>query len=94
MCGIIAIYQKDQKIADPDILRQMAETIRHRGPDDEGYFINANIGLYHKRLSVIDLTSGHQPMKDGELTIVVLILLILLEKASEKPVILKFELAL
>jgi asparagine synthase (glutamine-hydrolysing) len=48
----------------------MADTIHHRGPDDEGSFIHQNIGFYHKRLSIIDLQTGHQPMSDAGLTIV------------------------
>jgi asparagine synthase (glutamine-hydrolysing) len=48
----------------------MADTIHYRGPDEEGYFIENNLGLYHKRLSIIDLSTGKQPMTSGPYTIV------------------------
>ena len=51
----------------------MARTMRHRGPDDEGFYIDGNVGLGHQRLSIIDLSPmGHQPMtnEDGKLWIV------------------------
>ncbi len=48
----------------------MADRIHHRGPDDEGYLIEGRVGFYHKRLSIIDISGGHQPMSDGPLTII------------------------
>lgn len=48
----------------------MAKTIGHRGPDDEGSFIDKHIGFYHKRLSIIDLEHGHQPMTSNQNTII------------------------
>ena len=54
-------FNKDQKI-NKDILRKMSNSIYHRGPDDEGQYINENIGLGFRRLSIIGLTNGHQPM--------------------------------
>lgn len=47
---------------DSILLKAMADTLTHRGPDDEGCFIDGPVGLYHKRLSIIDLQTGHQPM--------------------------------
>ena len=47
----------------------MARTIAHRGPDDEGYFIAGPVGLGFRRLSIIDLAGGHQPMSDAEETV-------------------------
>ena len=47
----------------------MARSIAHRGPDDEGFFIAGPVGLGFRRLSIIDLTSGHQPMSDAEETV-------------------------
>ena len=44
----------------------MARSIAHRGPDDDGYFFEGSIGLGFRRLSIIDLAGGHQPMRDGE----------------------------
>ena len=50
----------------------MADTMYHRGPDDEGYFLSGSIGLGFRRLSIIDLASGHQPLsnEDGSVWIV------------------------
>jgi len=49
----------------------MRDVIKHRGPDDEGIFIDGPIGLGHRRLSIVDVASGHQPMtnEDGTLHI-------------------------
>ena len=70
MCGFVSIINKDNKTINLKILSSMAQTIHHRGPDDEGHFINANVGLYHKRLSIIDLKTGQQPMKSNDLIII------------------------
>ena len=47
----------------------MTRSIAHRGPDDEGYFVDGPIGLGFRRLSIIDLAGGHQPMSDAEETV-------------------------
>ena len=47
----------------------MADSIAHRGPDDEGYFVHGPIGLGFRRLSIIDLAGGHQPMSDADETV-------------------------
>lgn len=60
MCGFVGIL--DKKPVDAVTLKSMADTISHRGPDEEGQFIDKNVGLYHKRLSIIDLSTGQQPM--------------------------------
>ncbi len=74
MCGICGIYYHDkERPVDELMLRTMARTMRHRGPDDEGFYISDNVGLGHQRLSVIDLSpSGRQPMtnEDGSLWVV------------------------
>ena len=70
MCGFVGILNKNGHSVRPDILRKMADTIHHRGPDEEGIFINDNCGFYHKRLSIIDLNTGQQPMTFGNYTIV------------------------
>ncbi len=65
MCGIAGIINFNQGLAEKEILKKMIEKVRYRGPDDEGYFINKNVGLGHARLSIIDLSeSGHQPMSN------------------------------
>jgi asparagine synthase (glutamine-hydrolysing) len=48
------------------MIRRMARTMFHRGPDDEGYFFDGSLGFGFRRLSIIDLGGGHQPMSDGE----------------------------
>ena len=67
MCGICGQFNFGD---DAPVLRQgierMANSIVHRGPDDEGYFVSGPIGLGFRRLSIIDLTGGHQPMSDAE----------------------------
>lgn len=63
MCGICGIINFDRGPVEPSALKKMMKTIKHRGPDDEGFFIDKNVGLGNVRLSIIDLSSaGHQPM--------------------------------
>ncbi len=67
MCGIVGIYQFSSEVVDIKILQKMSEVIHHRGPDDEGYYFDKNIGLGHRRLSIIDLSpAGHQPMSNED----------------------------
>ena len=74
MCGICGkIYFDRSRQVDERLIRQMADVLRHRGPDDSGVFAAGCIGLGHRRLSIIDLTpAGRQPManEDGSLQIV------------------------
>jgi asparagine synthase (glutamine-hydrolysing) len=74
MCGICGIFYFDpQHPVKVTELVRMATTLHHRGPDDEGYHVNDNLGLGHKRLSIIDLSPmGRQPMcnEDGRLWLV------------------------
>lgn len=70
MCGICGYIHLDRsKNASEDILKSMASTLSRRGPDDTGTYIKNNIALGHKRLSIIDLRTGHQPMScsDGSM---------------------------
>ncbi len=63
MCGISGIIQKDNSIVAEQAIRVMNDAIAHRGPDAEGIFTNGNIGLGHRRLSILDLSElGSQPM--------------------------------
>ncbi len=70
MCGFVGIVNKDGSTPDSGLLKKMAAVIHYRGPDEEGIFIGDGIGLYHKRLSIIDLSSGKQPMTFDGCTIV------------------------
>ena len=62
MCGIVGGIQFRGAGPDQALLRRMTETMRHRGPDDEGFFFDRGVGLGFRRLSIIDLAGGHQPM--------------------------------
>src|SRR5437588_1759145 len=70
MCGICGQlnFARSEPV-EPDIVRHMTNSIAHRGPDDEGYFFSGPLGLGFRRLSIIDLAGGHQPMSDAEETI-------------------------
>ena len=70
MCGICGVVNSQaDKFIDEGVLRQMNEVIRHRGPDDDGYFINSQAGLGMRRLSIIDLVTGDQPVTNEDETI-------------------------
>jgi asparagine synthase (glutamine-hydrolysing) len=70
MCGIAGQFnfQRHEPVERETIVR-MARSIAHRGPDDEGFFIAGPVGLGFRRLSIIDLAGGHQPMSDAEGTV-------------------------
>ncbi|MBN1414611.1 MAG: asparagine synthase (glutamine-hydrolyzing) [Bacteroidales bacterium] len=65
MCGIAGIYNfnAENRVRE-DLLFKMTEILKHRGPDDQGLYIDGNIGLGHRRLAIIDLNTGNQPMID------------------------------
>jgi asparagine synthase (glutamine-hydrolysing) len=63
MCGIAGVlYADPTRPVDPLVVKAMGDAIAHRGPDAEGYWSEPGIGLVHRRLSIIDLTSGDQPI--------------------------------
>jgi asparagine synthase (glutamine-hydrolysing) len=63
MCGIVGIVHRDQERPVPgSAIERMCDAIRHRGPDDQGAFTGENAGLGMRRLSIIDLAGGHQPI--------------------------------
>lgn len=63
MCGIAGIVHVDpQRPVDPDVVRAMADAIAHRGPDGEGFRVGPGYGLGHRRLAIVDLEGGAQPM--------------------------------
>jgi asparagine synthase (glutamine-hydrolysing) len=68
MCGVAGYFGEGNE----EILREMTETIRHRGPDDEGFFISDNVGLGFRRLSIIDLSTGHQPIFNEDKSIAII----------------------
>ena len=73
MCGISGVYAPNNGPIDPDIVRRMNDALRHRGPDDEGYYADpqGHIMLGHRRLSVIDLATGRQPIFNESGTVAV-----------------------
>src|SRR5215210_1556230 len=74
MCGIsgIALSSRSARRIDRGVLERMRDVITHRGPDDEGLYFDGTVGLGHRRLSIVDVASGHQPMtnEDGTLQII------------------------
>jgi len=73
MCGIVGkLNYDDEKPVSPELLQRMMDQIRHRGPDGEGRYVDGSIGLGHRRLSIIDLDTGGQPMcnEDGTVWVV------------------------
>jgi len=73
MCGLVGIFNFDGQGINAEMLKSMAEKINHRGPDGSGIFIEDNLGLAHKRLSILDVSErGAQPMgsRDNRWTIV------------------------
>ncbi len=71
MCGIcgIAIPKHLNRRIDEGVLTRMRDELRHRGPDDAGNYLNGGIGLGHRRLSIVDLGGGHQPMSNEDGTV-------------------------
>lgn len=72
MCGIAGYVHVDpERRADEARLRRMTDVVSHRGPDGEGFHVHRNVALGHRRLSIIDLTTGDQPMTndDGRITL-------------------------
>src|ERR1041384_8151927 len=70
ICGIVNFKASDR--VDPVIVQRMTDAQAHRGPDGEGVFVEDNAGMGHRRLSIIDLSGGRQPMynEDGSVVVV------------------------
>lgn len=71
MCGIAGIIDLDGRGVAQPLLERICGHLTHRGPDAQGYFTNHEAGLGHRRLSIIDLTSGKQPMANEDGTVLV-----------------------
>lgn len=83
MCGIVGIVNSGERAVDESVLQKMCGAIVHRGPDDEGYYVNrppeigpesrthgmASVGLGIRRLSIIDLSTGKQPIHNEDKTV-------------------------
>jgi len=68
MCGIAGIVRSDGAPVDRELVARMNEAIRHRGPDDDGFYFSDGVGLAMRRLAIIDLKSGHQPIHNQDRT--------------------------
>jgi asparagine synthase (glutamine-hydrolysing) len=67
MCGICGqMYSERGRRVDPAIIERMCQRITHRGPDDQGVYVSGHLGLGSRRLKVIDLETGHQPMTNED----------------------------
>jgi asparagine synthase (glutamine-hydrolysing) len=73
MCGISGklMFEPESAVA-PTLMKSMANAMVHRGPDDEGYYLSGPVGLGFRRLSIIDLNTGHQPIsnEDGSVWVI------------------------
>ena len=72
MCGISGIFDRAGEPVNKELLERMTSAIQHRGPDGQGYFVHGGIGVGHRRLSIIDVEGGSQPIsnEDGTLQVV------------------------
>jgi asparagine synthase (glutamine-hydrolysing) len=68
MCGIVGIVRCDKRDVDGALLTRMADAVRHRGPDDDGFYLNGPVGLGMRRLSIIDRAGGAQPIHNRDKT--------------------------
>src|SRR5437016_6307287 len=67
MCGICGIFHRDRaRRVERDTLAEMNQRIVHRGPDDDGFLVEGNVGLAMRRLSIIDIETGHQPISNED----------------------------
>ncbi len=73
MCGITGIFEtREKKEISREVLARMNETLRHRGPDEGSYHVEPGLGLGHRRLSIIDVATGQQPLynEDGSVAVI------------------------
>lgn len=68
MCGIVGIVRRGGQSVDEGVLASMCDAIRHRGPDDDGFYLKDSVGLAMRRLAIIDLALGKQPIANEDET--------------------------
>ena len=73
MCGVAGILHLYGGNVDSGLIKRMCDIIAHRGPDDCGYFVDNNVSLGMRRLSIIDLNTGHQPIYNKDKSVVVIL---------------------
>lgn len=66
MCGIVGIVNNGERAIGRGVLERMNHAIEHRGPDEEGFYVKENVGLAMRRLSIIDLAGGKQPIRNAD----------------------------
>ncbi len=71
MCGICGMHFQKNLLADRKLLKSMSDQISHRGPDGEGFFVEKNVGIANRRLSIIDLATGDQPIFNEDKSIAI-----------------------
>lgn len=71
MCGICGMIARDGEHVERELLKTMNDTLRHRGPDGEGFFMHENVGLAMRRLAIIDVAGGWQPIYNEDHSIVI-----------------------
>src|SRR5262245_8283017 len=69
MCGITGFLERGPRVDQRDVIARMTSSLRRRGPDDEGLYCDEHIALGARRLSVVDLANGHQPVSNASGTI-------------------------
>jgi asparagine synthase (glutamine-hydrolysing) len=69
MCGIAGYVSAEDGVNHGPLLRQLADALVHRGPDDEGFFVEPGVGLAIRRLSIVDLPGSHQPISNEDNTV-------------------------
>ena len=70
MCGIAGVFNyRNKAVASYETLKIMNGELVHRGPDDEGFYCKDNIGMAFRRLSIIDLNTGNQPLHNENKTV-------------------------
>src|SRR5688572_15685868 len=66
MCGVAGILGTDERPPNRAVLEAVCARLAHRGPDEHGYFVNGPVALGHRRLSIIDLSTGRQPLSNED----------------------------
>ena len=64
MCGIAGIVDLQARPVEPSLVRRFCDVLAHRGPDDEGYHVKGPVALGQRRLAILDLAGGRQPMSN------------------------------
>src|SRR5262245_23214122 len=69
MCGIAGLIVLNGQPVAERLVSRLCATLRHRGPDDDGYYLDGSVALGHCRLAILDLDTGHQPLSNEDGTV-------------------------